>query len=155
VTDTLVDRLHLEGPRVAGVIVRQDGREVEVAADRVVVAAGAYGSPAVLLRSGLGPAEELAGAAIEARAELPGVGRNLVDHPNLSVWLQPRAGLLAATAAHYAADPGRALTVIRAQSRRCAADRWDLHIYLLWMSRTWTNPPSCREGGFLPSLRSR
>ena len=139
--DTLVDRLHLEGPRVAGVIVRQDGQQVEVAADLVVVAAGAYGSPAVLLRSGLGPAEELAAASIRVRADLPGVGHNLVDHPNLSVWFQPRAGLLEATDTHYAADPGRALTVIRAQSRRCAPDRWDLHIYLFIDESDLDEPP--------------
>jgi choline dehydrogenase len=128
--DTLVDRLHVEGSRVTGVIVHVDGRVVEVGADRVVLAAGAYGSPAVLLRSGLGPAEELAAASIEARVELPGVGRNLVDHPSLDVWLRPRASLLAATAAHYAAGPARAQSVIRAQSQRCAADRSDLHLVL-------------------------
>ena len=87
--DTLVDRLHLEGSRVVGVLVRVDGQQVEVAADRVVLAAGAYGSPAVLLRSGVGPAEELAAASIEAWADLPGVGRNLVDHPALDVWFDP------------------------------------------------------------------
>jgi choline dehydrogenase len=128
--DTLVDRLHLEGSRVAGVLVRVNGREVEVAADRVVVAAGAYGSPAVLLRSGLGPAGELAAASVEARADLPGVGRNLVDHPALTVWLRPTAALLEATAAHYAADPARAQSVIRARSQRCAPDRSDLHIVI-------------------------
>jgi choline dehydrogenase len=128
--DALVDRLHIEGSRVAGVLVRVDGQEVEVAADRVVVAAGAYGSPAVLLRSGVGPAEELAGASIEVRAELPGVGRNLVDHPGLDVWFRPSAGLLEATAAHYTADPLRAQSVIRARSPGCAPDRWDLHIVM-------------------------
>jgi choline dehydrogenase len=128
--DTLVDRLHLEGSRVAGVFVRVDGQEVEVAADLVVVAAGAYGSPAVLLRSGLGPAAELAAASIEARVDLPGVGRNLVDHPTLTVWLRPTAALLNATAAHYAADPARAQLVIRAQSQRGADDRSDLHLVL-------------------------
>jgi choline dehydrogenase len=128
--DSLVDRLHLEGSRVAGVLVLVNGQEVEVAADRVVVAAGAYGSPAVLLRSGLGPAGELAAASIEARAHLPGVGRNLVDHPALDVWLRPSAGLLVATAAHYAADPAQAQSVIRAQSQRCPPDRWDLHLVM-------------------------
>jgi choline dehydrogenase len=128
--DTLVDRLHLEGSRVVGVLVRVDGQEVEVAADLVVVAAGAYSTPAVLLRSGVGPAEELAAVSIEVRAELPGVGRNLVDHPSVDVWFRPTAGLLAATADHYAADPPRAQSVIRAQSQRCAPDRWDLHIVM-------------------------
>jgi choline dehydrogenase len=139
--DTLVDRLHLEGSRVAGVLVRVDGRVVEVAADRVVVAAGAYGSPAVLLRSDLGPAEDLAAASVEVRAELPGVGRNLVDHPALVVWWRPGAGLLEATAAHYAADPGRAEAVIRAQSQRCTVDRWDLHIYLSIEESDLDEPP--------------
>ena len=139
--DTLVDRLHLEGSRVVGVFVRVDGQQVEVAADQVVVAAGAYGSPTVLLRSGVGPAEELAAASIEARAELPGVGRNLVDHPALVVWFRPSAGLLEATTAHYAADPGRAEAVIRAQSQRCPIDRWDLHIYLFIEEAEPDEPP--------------
>ena len=65
--DTLVDRLHLERSRAKGVLVRVGGREVEVAADLVVMAAGAYGSPAVLLRSGLGPAGELSAVSIEVR----------------------------------------------------------------------------------------
>jgi choline dehydrogenase len=129
-SDALVDRLHLKGSRVAGVLVRVDGQEAEVAADRVVVAAGAYGSPAVLLRSGLGPAQELAEASIEARANLPGVGRNLIDHPALTVWMRPTAALLKATAAHYAADPARAQSVIRASSQRCAPDRFDHHIVI-------------------------
>ena len=128
--DALVDRLSFKGERVAGVLVRVDGQEAEVAADLVVLAAGAYGSPAVLLRSGVGPAQELAAASIEPRADLPGVGRNLVDHPALTVWLRPTAGLLEATAAHYAADPARAQSVMRARSQRCAADRWDLHIVI-------------------------
>ena len=128
---------------------------MEVAADRVVVAAGAYGSPAVLLRSGLGPAEDLAAASVEVRAELPGVGRNLVDHPALVVWWRPGAGLLEATAAHYAADPGRAEAVIRAQSQRCAVDRWDLHIYLSIEESDLDEPPSSRGSGFLSPMWSR
>jgi choline dehydrogenase len=139
--DTLVDRLHLEGSRVAGVFVRVDGQEVEVAADLVVVAAGAYGSPAVLLRSGLGPAEELAAASIEVRAELRGVGGNLVDHPALEVWLRPAADLLAATDSHYAGDPARAWSRIRAQSQRCPVDRWDLHIAMFVDESDLDEPP--------------
>jgi choline dehydrogenase len=149
--DTLVDRLHLEGPRAAGVIVRQGGREVEVAADLVVVAAGAYGSPAALLRSGLGPADELAAASIEVRAELPGVGRNLADHPVLVVWFRPSAGLLAATDTHFAADPARAWSVIRAQSRRCVVDRWDLHIVMFVEESDLDEPPFV-AGEWFPTI---
>jgi choline dehydrogenase len=153
--DTLVDRLHLERSRAKGVLVRVGGREVEVAADLVVMAAGAYGSPAVLLRSGLGPAGELSAVSIEVRGELPGVGRNLVDHPSLDMRLRPSASLLEATAALYAAGPARAQSVIRAKSRHCAVDRSDLHVVLGSLSRTPTNPPSPRGSGCLTSLCAR
>ena len=82
--------------------------------------------------------------SVEVRAELPGVGRNLVDHPALVVWWRPGAGLLEATAAHYAADPGRAEVVIRAQSQRCTVDRWDLHIYPSIEESDLDEPPSSR-----------
>ena len=57
------------------------------------------------------------------------------------VWFRPSAGLLEATAAHYAADPGRAEAVIRAQSQRCPIDRWDLHIYLFVEEAEPDEPP--------------
>ena len=74
VPDALVDRLRFEGDRAVRTIVRVDGEELEIAADLVVLAAGAYGSPAILLRSGIGPAAELAGLSIDVRADVPGVG---------------------------------------------------------------------------------
>ncbi|MBL3687552.1 GMC family oxidoreductase [Leucobacter zeae] len=67
-------------PRVVGVRVTQDGRERELRADEVILAAGAIDSPRVLLQSGIGPADELLEAGIEARVDLPGVGKNLHDH---------------------------------------------------------------------------
>jgi choline dehydrogenase len=149
--DTLVDRLHLERSRAKGVLVRVGGREVEVAADLVVMAAGAYGSPAVLLRSGLGPAGELAAVSIEVRGELPGVGRNLVDHPSLDMRLRPSASLLEATAALYAAGPARAQSVIRAKSRHCAVDRSDLHV-VLGVFESDPDEPPFTSGERLPDI---
>lgn len=67
-------------PRVIGVRVTQAGETRELFADEVVLAAGAIDSPRVLLRSGIGPAEELRGVGIEPRVDLPGVGKNLHDH---------------------------------------------------------------------------
>lgn len=67
-------------PRVIGVRVRQGGETRELFADEVILAAGALDSPRVLLRSGIGPAAELAEVGIEARVDLPGVGKNLHDH---------------------------------------------------------------------------
>lgn len=69
-----------EAPRVVGVRFEQAGEMHELRADEVVLAAGAIDSPRVLLRSGIGPAEELREVGIEVRHDLPGVGKNLHDH---------------------------------------------------------------------------
>lgn len=69
-----------EAPRVVGVRFEQGGVTRELFADEVVLAAGAIDSPRVLLRSGIGPAAELAEVGIEPRVDLPGVGKNLHDH---------------------------------------------------------------------------
>ncbi len=75
--DSPVDRLILEGGRAVGVRL-VDG--TELAAGWVIVAAGVYGSPVLLMRSGIGPAEHLRGLGIEVTLDLPGVGSNLADH---------------------------------------------------------------------------
>ncbi|WP_017793542.1 GMC family oxidoreductase [Leucobacter salsicius] len=67
-------------PRVIGVRYEQDGELRELLADEVILAAGAIDSPRVLLRSGIGPADELAEHGIASRVDLPGVGKNLHDH---------------------------------------------------------------------------
>ncbi len=92
IPDAVIDRLRFEGDRAVGTIVHVDGDELEVAADLVVLAAGAYGSPAILLRSGIGPAGDLASVSIDVHADVPGVGRNLTDHPRVEVTYEPSAG---------------------------------------------------------------
>ena len=83
--NSLVDRVLLEGNRATGVrYLDREGRPVEVAADLVILAAGAYSTPPVLQRSGIGPAAELRQAGIEPVADLP-VGMGLLDHPNCAV----------------------------------------------------------------------
>ncbi|MFV0434682.1 MAG: GMC family oxidoreductase [Leucobacter sp.] len=69
-----------KAPRVVGVSFTQNGEARELYADEVVLAAGAIDSPRILLRSGIGPAAELAEVGIESRVDLPGVGKNLQDH---------------------------------------------------------------------------
>jgi choline dehydrogenase len=53
--------------------------------DTIVLAAGTYGTPAILLRSGIGPAAELSALGIPVGVDLPGVGANLHDHPLLRI----------------------------------------------------------------------
>ncbi|MFJ7214495.1 GMC family oxidoreductase [Amycolatopsis sp. NPDC098790] len=79
-TGALVERLIFSGSRVTGVVASIDGRVRSLPADLVVLAAGALASPAILLRSGIGPADELRALGIDVVADLPGVGRNLHDH---------------------------------------------------------------------------
>lgn len=69
-----------EGLRVVGVEFEQDGEVQRLRADEVVLSAGALDSPRLLLRSGIGPADELRAVGIEPVHDLPGVGRNLHDH---------------------------------------------------------------------------
>ncbi|MGV9670077.1 GMC family oxidoreductase [Gordonia sp. NPDC003504] len=69
------------------------GEIADIHADReIIVCAGAIGSPALLQRSGIGPAEILAAAGVPIRVDLPGVGENLMDHAEgLIVWETDRA----------------------------------------------------------------
>jgi choline dehydrogenase-like flavoprotein len=107
--DVLVDRVRLDGGRATGVIA-SDGSVFP--ADEVVLSAGAYGSPAILLRSGIGPAAELRDLGIDAVVDLP-VGQHLQDHPFFynpyalvpeALDMVPRAGALLWTASSEAAD---------------------------------------------------
>jgi choline dehydrogenase len=76
--DVLIDRVLMSGTRCRGVSTAA-GEEIE--GDLVVICGGAYSSPAILLRSGVGPADELRALGIRVRHDLSGVGRELVDHP--------------------------------------------------------------------------
>lgn len=80
-----VARVVTERGRAVAVEVVFDGEPVRIEAGRVVVSAGAYESPAVLLRSGVGDPSDLAAVGIRPVHDLPGVGRNLHDHPSVSL----------------------------------------------------------------------
>ncbi|MEU6992151.1 GMC family oxidoreductase N-terminal domain-containing protein [Streptomyces sp. NPDC046465] len=81
-TDSRALRLLFDGDRCTGVEVRRDGAPHTVRATaEVIVSCGAVDSPRLLLLSGIGPADELRHVGVPVRHELPGVGRNLHDHP--------------------------------------------------------------------------
>jgi choline dehydrogenase len=82
-TGSPVRRILVQGDRATGVEL-ENGERIEAAAE-VVLSAGALTSPALLLRSGIGPAGELRAAGIRPVHDLPGVGRNLQDHLLLGV----------------------------------------------------------------------
>jgi 5-(hydroxymethyl)furfural/furfural oxidase len=84
-TGAYVESIVFEKARATGVSVRV-GEERKIFRGReVIIAAGALHSPALLLRSGIGPARELHRLGVRVVADLPGVGANLQDHPAVSV----------------------------------------------------------------------
>lgn len=112
--DTLVDRVLLEGMRAVGISTSRG----DIGADTVVVTASAYGSPAILLRSGIGP-----------QSGLP-VGENLVDHVGTGMGWEPtdelRADWDAWERRHALAFSG---VTIAMRSRSCEAGVCDLFVF--------------------------
>jgi choline dehydrogenase-like flavoprotein len=125
-TRVLVEGVELEGERAAGVRIARGrrGSEIVRASREVLLSAGAIGSPQLLLLSGVGDPRELREAGVAPRHELPGVGRNLQDHPfvtviwevsgedtlygaekprHLAEWLLRRSGKLTSTVAEVCA----------------------------------------------------
>ena len=125
ITRAQVQRLELDGKRATGVVYRRRGREHVARAGReVILSAGAFNSPQILMLSGIGPAEHLGDVGVPVAHALPGVGRNLQDHPfitmiwemsdthslyradaprNLAEWLLRRSGPLSSTVAESVA----------------------------------------------------
>ncbi len=136
VGDAPVERLLLDGNRVEGVVARVGGEEVELRAPRVVLSSGAYGSPAILLRSGVGPAEHLGAVGVELAHELPGVGENLHDQPSVEVDYSGSPELLD-DMLRFAGERWRPDEQVIAKLPSSECDEgFDLHIYPIG-GRTW------------------
>jgi len=128
--DTVIERVVLDGDRATGVIA-ESGR---IEAGRVILAAGTYFSPAILVRSGIGPEAELRALGISAAAPLP-VGQRLLDHYGAALAWEPTDELhsvLAGIEPFYEAH-----VMLKAASSSCSPGSLDLHL------PSWVNP---REG---------
>jgi choline dehydrogenase len=118
-----VDRVLIENGRAIGVKL-VDGNDVM--GREVVLCAGTYGSPAILLRSGIGPPAHLRELGIPVVRDLPGVGENLLDHP-LASPDRPRPRLVRPEHA----PRSRSFIPVLAKARsRHAGDDVDLHVYI-------------------------
>ncbi|NMN99192.1 GMC family oxidoreductase [Antrihabitans stalactiti] len=82
-TNTLVHKILLDNGRATGVEVADDKGNVEriTASREVILAAGAFNTPALLQHSGIGPAEHLRSVGVEPIVDLPAVGEHLMEHP--------------------------------------------------------------------------
>ncbi len=101
-TEAPVRELLFEDARCVGVHAIVQGRAAEFRAPEVILCAGAVHSPAHLLHAGIGPAGHLRDLGIEVRANVPGVGQRLMDHPSISLscFIRPEARLHGMTQRH-------------------------------------------------------
>jgi choline dehydrogenase len=121
--NTQVDRVFFENSRAIGVKLT-DG--TLITGREIVLSAGTYGSPAILLRSGIGPATHLSELGVRVTQHLPGVGENLLDHPLVSPD-RPRPRLVRPEHA----PRFRSFIPVLAKARsRHAGDDIDLHVYV-------------------------
>ncbi len=140
---SLVDRIVFDGRRAAGVVT--NGERIE--AGCIVLACGAYLTPAVLLRSGVGPPEDLRELGIAVVADLP-VGAVLLDHYGTAVAWEPSDTLSRETVDHEAANGPlfEPHTLIKAASASCPAGSWDLHLL------PWVTPVAEQPGRYEPTI---
>jgi choline dehydrogenase len=83
--DCMVSRLIFDGKKAVAVEVESGGQTFTVEGEEIILSSGAIGSPHILLRSGVGPQEQLQSFHIPVVHALPGVGQNLRDHPIIYV----------------------------------------------------------------------
>ena len=126
--NVLVDRIEINGDRAVAVRLADCLRR---SAEQIILAAGVYSSPAILLRSGIGPLQHLRDLGIPVILDLPGVGANLQDHPLL--WLQYGTTV-------NAQPPGHSTRQTILTARSSGQSGLDLHIFP-------SGPTGCEQGG--------
>ena len=91
-SDALVRRVLIESKRATGLEVESGGELFQVAAEEIILSAGAIASPQLLLLSGVGPRDHLDSLEIPVMHSLPGVGQNMKNHPSASLRYRPQDG---------------------------------------------------------------
>ena len=129
-TDVLAERVLFDGTRCTGAVVAPaeglPGARTTLEADETIVCCGAIHTPALLMRSGVGPADELARLDIPVVAAVPGVGRNLMEHPStaVSTYLPPALRLADLGEHHDHA-------ILRFSSKIADAPEGDMHVAMI------------------------
>lgn len=137
--ETPAGSLLIEGGRAIGVRAARAGRIMRVHAREILVCAGAIHTPCLLLRSGIGPANELKAQGIRVVADHPGVGKNLLNHAMIHVATHlPRDAVQAKHLASWA------FTVLRYSSGHEGCSQGDMQIFPI--NRTSWHPLGSRIG---------
>ena len=126
-SNCLVDKLVLERSNgsltATGVEALLDGTRCQFSGLHITLSAGAINSPAILLRSGIGTTAEIAKKNLTPLLDLPGVGKNLQDHPSVCIWAIPGKGSCVA---------GEPVHQIMAQRKSKASEKLcDIQLYML------------------------
>ena len=144
IANAYVERIDIQDARAVGVTARTPGGRVSLKAKEVIVSAGAIFSPAILMRSGLGPGQHLQELGIAVVRDLRGVGRNLMNHAQvlLAMHLQRTA---------IAMRPEFAQAGLRYSSGMAGCTENDM--LLVAINRSAWHPLGRRIGGLGLSIR--
>jgi 5-(hydroxymethyl)furfural/furfural oxidase len=155
-TETQVSELLFEDTKCFGIRALVNQQEMEFRGAEVILCCGAIHSPATLLRSGIGPVGHLRDLGIPVRANRPGVGQRLMDHPSISVasYLKPDArknsyskrslhlGMRFSSGIEGAPVGDMALTASNKSAWHAIGDR--IAVITLWVNKTFSETGQVR-----------
>ena len=146
ISGATVTDIKFDGRRATGVSAEHRRRDAEFTGREIIVSLGGIHSPAMLMRSGIGPAAHLREHGIAVRADLPGVGANLSNHSLLFIGfhLQARGAAVAVELRTHSA------TVLRFSSGVPGCPRTDMYINV--QSKTSWSALGTRIANLAPSL---
>ena len=128
--NAFVEKVHIEKTKANSIDVIVNEQSINISADKIIVCGGAYESPCILLRSGIGDPADLDKLGIKTKINLPGVGENLHDHS--SICLKFEGTDLMSNLMESFIKEGNTIfseqTIAKAQSKHCR-EAFDLHIY--------------------------
>ena len=142
--DTTVLRIVFEGAQAVGLELRGAEGPKFVACPDIVLSAGVYGSPVILLRSGVGPASQLRSLGIDVVHDAPGVGQHLRDHVAVNVRFEVHQDFVLPPDASY----GQSFLRYTAQGSPFETDMFVREVQLIDELRFWTGtyfPLGCGE----------
>jgi len=136
VADALVDKITFdqsaEGLSAKSIEVEIEGQKQQFFARHIILSAGSVNSPAILMRSGIGPRNTLNKAGIRTLLDLQGVGQSLSDHASVSLWFEPEDNVVQSGEALHQA-------ILRTESDENQPG--DLQLYMLSGIETKQFPP--------------
>ena len=143
----LANRVVIENGRAVGVEIESGGEMQRVQGKRVTLSAGAFASPAILMRSGIGPRAELERHGILPLIDSPGVGANLIDHPLVRVYAAMKSEAIESS---EGSDHTRASVILR-YTASGSPEFNDMQLYFIPMI-DWAMVPGAVPPGTLPVL---